>query len=117
MHRTTRRTPLFCAAVALAAAVPVAGPALANGATARTASTTTVVLKHTAFTPRKVTIARGGTVRWVWRDGATPHNVTGKGYHSRTITKGSFSHRFTRAGRFTYRCTIHPGMNGTVVVR
>lgn len=117
MHRTTRRIPLFCAAVALTAAVPVVGPALASGATAREASTRTVVLRHTAFSARKVTIARGGTVRWVWRDGGIAHNVTGKGFRSRTIAKGSFSHRFTRAGRFTYRCTIHPGMNGTVVVR
>lgn len=117
MHRVTRRTPMLCAAFALAVAVPVAGPALATGATARKASTTTVVLKHIAFSPRKVTIRRGETVRWVWRDGGTAHNVTGKGYRSRTISKGSFNHRFTKAGRFTYRCTIHPGMNGIVVVR
>ena len=81
------------------------------------AASATVTLKNISFKPRRVVIGRGGTVRWVWRDGSTSHNVTGSGYRSRTISKGSFSHRFTRKGTFKYRCTIHPGMNGTVVVR
>lgn len=117
MHHPLRRTSLLCAALALAVAVPVVGPALATGATARAAATTTVVLKHISFTPRTVTIHRGGTVRWVWRDGSVSHNVTGKGFHSRSISKGSFRHTFRSEGKFRYRCTIHAGMTGTVIVR
>jgi plastocyanin len=116
MHRLSHRIALL-AALSVAAAVPFAGPALATGAVAHSAATTTVVLKSIKFTPRKITIHKGGTVRWVWKDGAIAHNVTGKGYHSATIKKGSFRHTFKKAGKFSYRCTIHPGMTGTVIVR
>ena len=76
----------------------------------------TVTLKDIAFHPATVKIGKGGTVRWVWHDGSTQHNVTFSGFHSRTQSSGSYSHRFTRRGTFRYRCTIHPGMNGKVVV-
>ena len=28
----------------------------------------------------------------------------------------TFKHAFTKAGTFSYVCTVHPGMKGTVVV-
>lgn len=111
-----RRTPLLVAAVAIAAAAPVVAPTMASGATAHAASGATVVLKNYAFKAKTVHIGKGGTVHWVWRDGSVPHNVTFKGFHSKTITKGKYSHRFTKKGTFRYRCTIHPGMDGKVVV-
>ncbi|MDX6639616.1 MAG: hypothetical protein QOF12_627 [Solirubrobacteraceae bacterium] len=116
MSRTT--ISALVAAAAVAASVVSALPAGASGqATATAAATTTVTLKNIKFNPRKVTINRGGTVRWVWRDGSIAHNVTGPGVKTKTFSKGSVSHRFTRKGTFRYRCTIHPGMTGTVVVR
>jgi plastocyanin len=44
--------------------------------------------------------------------------VTAKGFKSHTMTKGSFTVRFTRAGTFNYHCTIHgsEGMRGTISV-
>jgi plastocyanin len=30
---------------------------------------------------------------------------------------GSFPFKFTTAGTFTYKCTIHPGMVGTIVAQ
>ncbi|MCW2968841.1 MAG: amidase [Solirubrobacteraceae bacterium] len=114
MSLNRKLTGLAVAATLVGSAVSV----LPAGATGRAtaASSATVTLKNIKFHAAKVTIARGGTVHWVWHDGSTPHNVTGPGFHSRTITRGSFSHRFTHSGTFHYRCTIHPGMNGTVVV-
>ncbi|MCW3127521.1 MAG: Copper binding protein plastocyanin/azurin family, partial [Bacteroidetes bacterium] len=29
----------------------------------------------------------------------------------------TYSHQFTTAGTYTYSCTFHPGMNGTVIVQ
>ena len=75
-----------------------------------------VSLRDNFFSPKSLTISRGTTVKWTWR-GRAPHNVTFRGSaHSRTQTSGSYSHKFNNRGRFAYRCTIHPGMVGTIRV-
>jgi plastocyanin len=122
---TARR--VACAALAVtAAAAPTAAVtsplAQAGGAgrqpSAHGAGAHVVVLKGRRFHPGAVTIRRGESVTWVWRDGGTEHNVTGARFRSRTQARGSFTVRFTRAGTFNYRCTIHvaEGMVGKVVV-
>lgn len=84
---------------------------------AHAAATHSVVLKNVRFHPGTLSIKRGDTVEWLWEDKAE-HNVTGGGFKSRTMTKGSFGVRFTKAGTFNYRCTIHvaEGMKGSIVV-
>jgi plastocyanin len=84
---------------------------------ARGASAHEVVLKGLRFHPNTITIDPGESVTWVWRDGGIDHNVTAPGFHSRTQAHGTFTVRFTHAGTFDYRCTIHEGMVGRVVVR
>ena len=71
------------------------------------------------FQPSQVTIARGGTVTWTF---AALHNVTfqsGNGVPANipNTSSGSVSRTFSTAGTFNYTCTIHPGMNGSVVVQ
>jgi plastocyanin len=104
------------AAVAAAASDGMGAQAASTGAQA--ASTHTVTLKNIRFHPGSLTIKRGDTVKWVWRDGPTEHNVTGSHFKSKTMAKGSFSVRFTKRGTFDYRCTIHgkEGMTGKIVV-
>lgn len=101
-------------ALTLAAATIV--PAAALGG-ARASGVHTVVLKETRFHPSTLTIRKGESVRWLWRD-STEHNVTFRGFHSRTQETGSYTVRFTHSGTFSYRCTIHEaeGMRGKVVV-
>jgi plastocyanin len=103
-------------AVAALALVPTAF-ALGGGG-AQAASNHTVTLKNIAFHPGNLTIRRGDSVTWQWRDGSSEHNVTGSGFHSRTQTHGSYSVRFTHSGTFSYRCTIHEaeGMRGKIIV-
>lgn len=107
------------AALALAAAVTIAAPAAALATDGHAARTHTVVLKNLRFNPSTVTIKRGESVTWVWRDGGIKHNVTSKGFHSRTQSHGTFTVRFTHDGTFKYHCTIHVsmGMVGKVIVR
>ncbi len=102
--------------LALALATAAIVPAVALGG-ARVSSTHTVVLKETRFHPGTLTIRRGDSVRWLWRDN-TEHNVTFHGFHSRTQETGSYTVRFTHSGTFSYRCTIHEaeGMRGKIVV-
>jgi plastocyanin len=77
-----------------------------------------VVLKQVRFNPGAITINRGDSVTFVWRDGGEKHNVTFRGFHSKTMGKGSYSVRFMGKGTFNYRCTIHEskGMRGKIVV-
>jgi plastocyanin len=103
------------AAVALTLVVATAAPATALGGAG--ASHAVVTIRQMAFTPAGVTIRRGGTVTFKWKDGSIPHNVTGAGFaHSPTRTHGSFTVRFSRKGTFSYRCTIHPWMKGHIKV-
>jgi plastocyanin len=101
-----------CGSVASLAPALAAAPPRAHAA-----STTTVTLKDISFKKSTVKIAKGASVTWVWKDGDTPHNVTFATKHSKTQKSGSYTLRFARAGTFTYHCTIHPGMDGKVVVR
>jgi plastocyanin len=103
------------ATLAVAGATTI--PALASGG-AHTAATHSVVLKNIRFHPGTMSIKHGDTVQWLWQDKGTAHNVTGSGFKSKTMAKGSFSVRFTKAGTFNYHCTIHvsEGMKGKIVV-
>jgi plastocyanin len=94
---------------ALALAVPASGGVHAAGAH-------TVVLEHDRFLPGRVSIHRGESVTWLWRDGATQHNVIAHDFGSRVLRHGSFTVRFTRAGTYDYTCTLHPHMDGRIVV-
>jgi len=111
-------------ALALVTVVAAPAPAIALGGVgggtggARSAGSHTVTLKDIAFHPGEVSIARGDSVTWVWRDGETEHNVTFHGFHSRTQTHGSYTVRFMHSGTFSYECTLHvaEGMKGEIVV-
>jgi plastocyanin len=70
------------------------------------------------FAPASVDIAAGGTVTWTFN---ALHNVTfaataGAPSDIPNTSTGSVPRTFPQAGNFDYQCTIHPGMNGTVVV-
>lgn len=70
------------------------------------------------FGPGSVTITAGGTVTWTNSDSA-PHTATGDGgsFDTGTIDSGgSASITFDTPGTYSYICSIHPDMTGTVVV-
>lgn len=75
----------------------------------------TVRLEDDRFDPDEVEIAAGETVLWRW-EGRNPHNVSGQGFTSKIQTNGTFRETFDQPGSFKYRCDVHPGMTGTVVV-
>jgi len=76
-------------------------------------------LTTTAYSPNPVSVAVGGTVTWTNND-VTAHDATADdgSFRSGTLAPGAtFSKTFSTAGTFTYKCTIHPNMVGTVTVR
>jgi plastocyanin len=111
-----RRNVLICLTTLVAVAAGLAPAAASGGAVA--AGSHAVTLKNRLFHPGTLSIKRGESVTWLWRDGSTEHNVTFHGFHSRTMASGSYTVRFLNRGTFSYRCTIHAaeGMRGRIVV-
>ena len=77
---------------------------------------TEVVAKDLRFQPPAIEVPPGTEVTWRFDDGSVPHNVKGDGFASENQTKGTFARRFEQSGEYRYRCTLHAGMDGRVVV-
>jgi plastocyanin len=68
------------------------------------------------FNPGSVTVPAGGSVTWTNND-SSPHTATGSAFDSGNLNNGqSFTKKFTTAGTFTYVCSYHSNMTGTVKV-
>jgi plastocyanin len=76
-------------------------------------------LGNRAYAPDDLSVAAGATVTWTNSD-SVAHTSTSDvaGWNSGTVAPGGrFSFTFQTPGTYSYHCTIHPGMVGTVVVR
>lgn len=73
-----------------------------------------------AFSPKSLTINAGDSVVWTNEDSVS-HTVTsdsGSELSSSFLSKGqTYSHTFSQKGTFSYHCSPHPGMKGTIVVQ
>ena len=108
--------PLLLAALVLAGCGGDGGGGDAAGA-APVTGVTQVAAKDNRFTPLAIQVPAGTAVTWRFEDGLVPHDVTGGGWSSGDPRrKGSFTHTFDQAGTYPYRCTVHDGMTGRVVV-
>jgi len=77
-----------------------------------------VAISNFQFRPATLKIVAGQTVRFVNRDGEA-HTVTAtdRSFDSGGLDSGdSWTHRFTRPGRYAYICALHPFMRGTIIV-
>ena len=80
----------------------------------------TVVHMHNfAFVPAVIHVKAGDTVQWI-NDDDDAHTVdsTSKLFDSGGLdTHDTYKHAFAKAGSFTYFCSLHPYMKGTVIVQ
>jgi plastocyanin len=109
------------AAVSAATAAPAPPPAASSSVTvsrAKASGTHTVSIVDFAFDPTALSVKLGDTVQWINNGTADEgHNVIGDGLSSPVLHTGeSYSFTFTTAGTYSYICTIHPKMTGTVEV-
>jgi plastocyanin len=77
------------------------------------------VVQDFLFRPARLEVASGTTVVWINR-GQVAHTVTALdgSFDSGPIESGERrAITFARTGTFPFRCTPHPFMTGTVVVR
>jgi len=117
-------TIALTAIVALVAACSgsAASPAPASqaaSAPAGSAAAGAVTIQGFAFDPSSSTATVGAKVTWTNKDDA-PHTVT---FDDASVTSSgnlakdqTFEATFSKAGTFTYKCTIHPSMTGDVTV-
>jgi LPXTG-motif cell wall-anchored protein len=104
-----------------AAGAPAATPAAAPPASspkARKAASASVTMGDFFFSPASVSVAVGDTVTWR-NNGDAPHNAVADdgSFSTPNLNNGqSASETFSQAGTFSYICTIHPQMKGTVRV-
>ena len=125
MIASRARGPLGTLAVLAVALVALTPSASARRPASVASAHATVVLRDISFHAERVTIRRGGTVTWRWRDGsganAVPHTVTSTSkprFRSADARKsGNYTVRFAARGVYRYECTIHVGMTGRVTVR
>ena len=116
-----RRLPALLVPLALAAVLAGCGggEAGANGGAgaAPVAGVTEVAARDNQFTPPAIEVPVGTTVTWAFEDRFVPHDVTGEGWSSGDPQRrGTFTHTFAEPGSYRYRCTLHDGMDGRVVV-
>jgi len=74
-----------------------------------------------SYNPNLIEIKVGDTVTWINSD-SSPHTVTSLSSNDSNFDSGvlrngeAFSFTFDKEGQYSYFCTLHPSMVGTVVV-
>ena len=98
--------------VLLAAVAALAAPSSALAADRQ------VSISGSSFLPGRALALVGDKVIWTNKDSLTKHNVTfADGTKSPDLARNeAYARQFTTAGTFGYRCTLHTGMTGSVVV-
>jgi plastocyanin len=81
------------------------------------AEPTTVTIDNFTFAPAELTVKVGTTVTWKNHDDI-PHTIVSAGkFRSKALdTDDSYSFTFTTAGAYSYFCSLHPHMTGTIKV-
>ena len=125
-------TSTNAAIAAVATAAVLAAPAMTGASSAEdrpsasASATRTVKVADDRYAPKRLKVARGTRVRWVWsRRNREPHNLyldkRPKGvepFHTAPMTAPfSFARKLRKAGVYKILCTVHEGMRMRIDVR
>ncbi|MEO7713744.1 MAG: cupredoxin family copper-binding protein [Gemmatimonadaceae bacterium] len=111
----TRVTPHLSAFGSIFAATLLLG----TSCTRTGASAHSVEMRAFQYQPASLTVQFGDTVTWI-NDDLVPHTATAgaKRFDSGSVdARGSWRYVAERKGTFSYECTFHPMMKGTLIVR
>lgn len=80
---------------------------------------TEVIISNFAFSPQTLTVIAGATVKWTNNDSVTHTIVSDSNmFNSGNIAPGqSFQFSFKNPGTYSYHCSIHPNMTGSIIVK
>jgi plastocyanin len=108
---------VLIAAICLLHFTPEAGGAT-RAPTANEPNTYTITIQNFMFSPQKLEVPANAKVTWINKD-EEPHTVVEvqNVFASHALdTDETFTYRFAKAGTYTFFCTLHPRMTGTLVV-
>ena len=78
-----------------------------------------IEIKNFAFNPQTLTVKSGDTITWINRD-EEPHTIVSVEKQFKKSTALDTDQEFTitagAPGTYTYFCSVHPKMTGTIVV-
>ena len=79
--------------------------------------TVTIAMRDNSFDPATRTVERGTTVRWVNQGGTQQNTRATSAWQSENLSPGEdFEVTLQNAGTYDYSCTLHEGMDGSIVV-
>ena len=111
---TTTVAPVTTTAAPTTTVAPVATTAAPTTTVAPSGPAGTVTTSGLAFTPTTLSISVGQSVAFVV---SASHDVTWQnGDAGRGATGAPYSRTFSNAGAYTFYCSIHPSMTGTITV-
>jgi plastocyanin len=92
--------------------------------TKKAGKTAAVSMKNIQFSPKALTVAKGTTVTWT-NDDNVNHDVTKAGGPGPNFSSGqgnlaqgaTYKQTLSAPGTIQYKCTVHPGMTGTITVK
>ena len=90
-----------------------------TGAMQETTDKNDVTIQNFTYSPETLTVKVGDTVTWTNQDSAG-HSATADdgSFDTGVLAKGqSGSVTFDKAGTYTYYCSVHPRMKGTIIVQ
>ncbi len=100
----------------------LAAPVIGSGAiSAMQTDSAGISIDNFSFAPEALVVAPGTRVTWTNRDDI-PHTITDaagqRAFKSPPLDTGdAFAFQFTKPGTYHYFCSLHPKMQGTVVVK
>jgi plastocyanin len=105
------------AVLALAATVTAgAGAGALSSSDAEAKKTARVGVKGQTFSPKRVSVKKGDSVVWSWKNASLPHNVVSAAKSS--VNSGSpassdtYRRTFSKKGSFVYYCEVHGDSDG-----
>lgn len=120
---TTFRLAFILAAVTLASSCGGSSNSTPTSPTPANGTPVSIVsgaefLTTTAYSPNPLNVSAGTTVTWTNND-STTHTATSDGgaFNGTLAPRAQFSFTFQNKGTFTYHCSLHPNMIGTVNVQ
>ena len=97
----------------------VAGSSRVTASDQPSAANVAVKIDNFVFGPQAITVPVGTTVTWTNSDDIPHTSVSTDGVFKSKVmdTDEKFSYTFTKAGTYSYYCSVHPKMTGQVVVK